>query len=441
MTTPSRLYLAQLIGARATEARRCAVPSEALLAGERDIYRAVRAVAAEHETVTMEAVIAELREAGRLDTAGGYDAVDALTDLHGAHTLDGARVELVASAGQRILMDAGKASHSLARDGKSREASESMRTALRAVEAMQGPGNGVALKSERQHFAAWMEKLQKGDAIPFNVELGALSQIGAVFPGALGLIYGFSQAGKSFVMQWLERRYLDAGHATLRVSCEDPEHVIAGRLVSERTGASAMDGSASLTNDMTRRISAACARIDESWDRRYVVEHDPDVTAICATIRTAAIDHGVRVVFVDYAQLLRMAGHLSEEGQERQISHATAALKDVSKETGVMLWLGSQVTVRDPKPGKVYVPSPFDLKGARSLYEMAELALAVWKVDDDNRLAQVQKNKITGQLPMARVLVGPGGVVTGMGPYEEQQQTARRGYANAYAGNGDFRDD
>lgn len=434
----TRLYLAQLINAPSREVQRTALPSEAFQGGERDIYRAVRAVAADHPVVTMEAVIAELREAGRLDAAGGHDHVDALTDLLGAHTLDGARVEVVADATKRILTDAARASHSLATASKSREASEAMRTALRAVEAMQGAGNGVALKSERQHFTAWMEKLRSGDSIPFNVELGALSQIGAVFPGALGLIYGFSQAGKSFVMQWLERRYLDAGHATLRVSCEDPEHVIAGRLVSERTGASAMDGGASLTNDMTRRISAACAGINESWDRRYVVEHEPDVTAICATIRTAAIDHGVRVVFVDYAQLLRMAGHMSEEGQERQISHSTAMLKDVSKEVGVMLWLGSQVTVRDPKPGKVYVPSPFDLKGARSLYEMAELALAVWKVDDETRLAEVQKNKITGQLPKARVMVGPGGVVTGMEPYQETQSKGQRGYG-AY-GRGDYQD-
>jgi len=131
MSTPSRKYLAQLVTARSADVRRVAVPSEAFEGGERDIYRAVRAVANDADLVTMEAVIAHLREVGRLEAAGGYDGVDSLSDYIGANTLEGARVALVTSASQRLLMAASKASHEAARDGRSRDATEAMQSALR----------------------------------------------------------------------------------------------------------------------------------------------------------------------------------------------------------------------------------------------------------------------------------------------------------------------
>src|SRR5690606_26239000 len=134
-------------------------PSEAFEGGERDIYRAVRSVAAERPLVTLEAVVAELREAGRLEAAGGTEGVDSLTDLIGAHTLDGARVELVAHASQRLLMDASKAAHAHAKAGRSRDATEAMQAALRLVQGMDGMARAVPLKTERQHIADWAADL------------------------------------------------------------------------------------------------------------------------------------------------------------------------------------------------------------------------------------------------------------------------------------------
>lgn len=425
MTTPTRLYLAQLVSARSADVKRVAVPSEAFEAGERDIYRAIRAVAADASAVTLEAVVAELREAGRLEAAGGLEGVDSLTDLIGAHTLDGARVELVAHASARLLMDAGREAHAAARDGRSRDATEVMQAALRVVQSMDGMARAVPLKTERQHIADWARDLV-AERQQTRVDMGALTPaLGVVYPGTLGLIYGESQAGKSFGMQYLERRYLDAGYTTLRVSCEDADRILRGRLVSERAGVDAMSDEP-LTRDDVQRVSRAMAAADSSWDRRIVVEHGADVEAICQTMRTAAVECGARVVLIDYAQLLRMAAKgRNEETQERVLAGVTAMIKDTAKECGQMAWLGSQVTITRDAKRKVFKPTPYDTKGGRVLYDTAELAIAIWR-DGDDRFVEIQKNKINGKRPMARVEVGPGGIIRALHDYTPRDEAPQQ---------------
>ena len=439
MTSPTRLYLAQLVNAQSADVRRVAVPSEAFDGGERDIYRAIRSVASEAPLVTMEGVIAELREAGRLEAAGGLDGVDSLTDLIGAHTLDGARVDLVAHASQRLLMEAGRASHAAAREGRTRDATEAMQAALRLVQSMDGMSRAVPLKTERQHIADWASELVS-ERQQVRVDMGALTPaLGVVYPGTLGLIYGESQAGKSFGIQYLERRYLDAGYTTLRVSCEDAERILRGRLVSERAGIDAMDDGG-LTNDATMRVSAAIAAADSSWDRRIVVEHGADAEAICQTMRSAAVECGARVVLIDYAQLLRMAAKgRNEETQERVLAGVTAMIKDTAKECGQMVWLGSQVTITRDAKRKVFKPTPYDTKGGRVLYDTAELAIAIWR-DGDDRFVEIQKNKINGKRPIGRVEVGPGGIIRALHEYTPRhEQPVTAPYGGGY-GRRDFQD-
>ena len=439
MTTPSRLYLAQLVTAQSAEVRRVAVPTEAFDGGERDIYRAIRAVANDAPLVTLEAVVAELREAGRLEAAGGHEGVDSLTDLIGAHTLDGARVDLVAHASQRLLMDAGRSAHAHARDGRSRDATEAMQAALRLVQSMDGLARAVPLKTERQHIADWARDLV-ADQQKTRVDMGALTPaLGVVYPGTLGLIYGESQAGKSFGMQYLERRYLDAGYTTLRVSCEDAERILRGRLVSERAGVDAMTDQG-ITRDDTARVSRAIAAADSSWDRRIVVEHGADAEAICQTMRSAAIECGARVVLIDYAQLLRMAAKgRNEETQERVLAGVTALIKDTAKECGQMVWLGSQVTITRDAKRKVFKPTPYDNKGGRVLYDTAELAIAIWR-DGEERFVEIQKNKINGKRPIGRVEVGPGGSIRAIHDYTpREEQPVTSPYGGGY-GRGSYTD-
>jgi replicative DNA helicase len=432
VSTPTRLYLAQLVTARSADVRRSAVPSEAFEGGERDIYRAIRAVAADTDVVTMEGVIAELRQVGRLEAAGGYDGVDSLSDHIGANTLDGARVDLVTSATARLLMAASRTSHEAARDGRSRDATEAMQGALRLVQSMDGLSRAVPLKTERQHIAEWAADVTRAQAAP-KVQLGALTAaMGVVYPGVLGLVYGESQAGKSFGLQMLERCYLDAGETTLRISCEDSDRILRGRLVAERAGIDALSDDG-LTRDDVRRVSQAVANADDSWDRRIVVEHGSSVDAICQTMRTASAECGARIVLIDYVQLIRSAMRgRSEETQEQRLAQVTSDIKSTAKECGQLVWLGSQVTIDKDKAkrAKYVKPTPYDTKGGRVIYDQAEYALALYKTDTGERFAEVQKNKVNGKLPLAKIEVGVGGIFTALRPWtatEPEQTTAPYG--------------
>ena len=83
-----------------------------------------------------------------------------------------------------------------------------------------------------------------------------------------------------------------------------------------------------------------------------------------------------------------------------------------------MVWLGSQVTITRDVKRKFVKPTPYDTKGGRVLYDMAELAVALWKTDT-GRFCEVQKNKINGKRPTARIEVGAGGIFNKLHEWQE----------------------
>lgn len=438
---PEETYLAQLLDQPAAQVRRVAVPLDAFEMGPmRQVYRAVMAATLAHETVTPEAVIAELTEAGRLQDVGGAPVVHRLSEHTGTVPAAGARVELVDHATKRVLAGASRAIDTAAREGRHREALDTMRAAQGLVNALQSTGGPVVLKTARQHMVNYVQSAAEGKRQVPQAEIPVLGRaLAEPTMGALGLIYGFSQAGKSFLMQYLERQYARAGYPTLRISCEDPDAVNASRLISEACGIDASRPS-DLRRDDWQRIVAGTGALEAAADIRYVVEHTASTEAIVQTIYTACAAAKIKVVFVDYAQLLRVANGRLSDTEETRLTAAAAMLKEAAKECGVMLWLGSQVTVRDPKPGKVYKPSPYDVKGGRSLYEKAEIALALW-VAERGRFVEIQKDKISGCMGMqAMAAVGNGGVIHTLFPApREQQQPAGLPYGSAPAPK-DFQD-
>jgi len=408
MTAVESAYLAQLLDQRASEVRRLAVPSEALTDERRDIYRAIVTSALDTDVVSPERVIAELREMGRLERVGGDRGIHLLSEQTGMVPADGARAELLAAASARVIARTGMMLGSLAGAGQSREAADVMRSATSLLASFAGD-KATPLKSMRDHISEWTRRATDPERRAPRIQLGALEDdVGDYAPGNMGLIYGFSHTGKSHLMQYMERRYAEQGYPTLRVSCEDPDHLNAGRLVSEV-----------VNRDVTRPgmhddaamqgLIAATKHPKDHWDKRFVVEHTSSVESICATMRAAVHEKGVRVVFVDYAQMLRVQSTAAQDNPETRLSDAVAALKECGKELAVQLWLGSQVTVREPK--KVNKPSPFDLKGSRAIYEKAESALALWVAGDGERYVEVQKNKSGHIGGTAKIVAGAGGVI------------------------------
>ncbi len=434
MSDVETLFLAQLLDAPSSDCRRSAVPTSAFSPQNGETYRAIVACAHSAPSVTPEAVVAELRERRKLEAAGGEQRIHDLTAQTGMIVLDGARADLVAYASQRILMDAAAPMHTLAKDGQTRDAAETMRTALRTLEMLQGSSETITIKSMDDHLKEWLEEAKRysnGDTVPI-ADIGAFrEQLGEWSPGFLCLVYGFSQTGKSHVMQYLERKYAEQGLPTIRLSCEDPDRLNAGRLMSEVSGCDAMRMASMLKGDWGK-VSRAMSTKDKSRAIRYVVEHPSSVEVCCQTIRKAAQERGVKVAFVDYAQLLQVTSQSKNASQEQALSEATAMLKETAKECNVQMWLSSQVTVRDPK--KVNKPSPFDLKGARSIYEKAECAIALWKASDGHRYAEIQKNKSGASAVQARLVAGPAGVIEDLeewSPPDESRAASSRMYNDA----------
>jgi replicative DNA helicase len=145
--------------------------------------------------------------------------------------------------------------------------------------------------------------------------------------------------------------------------------------------------------------------------------HTPDsrdVYAVMRAMRRGVEEHGCRVVFVDYAQIVSVP-HTNEA--RASVAATVSLLKSEAMRLGVTLVLGSQL--RKPAHSDANAePTAHDLKDASELHHAAEVLLLCWREDHGTeekpefcRIVRVAKDKISGTNCVALTVTGPGGVV------------------------------
>lgn len=426
--SPEMRFLGALLDKPAHEIAMAAVPPEAFSEGRASaLYQALLATAGKRSDVRAEDVVAELAERGKLQLVGGAEAVHTLAALHADEPIDAVRREVLREASRRAVQETGLRIHALARDGKMGDAFETLQGAMETVQRFdgaQGSKPWMHVADHLEQFAEQLADIATGKVqSPPTAQLGALTRpLGQPRPGTLVVVGGFSHAGKSFLMQHLEPAYHFAGYPTLRLSLEDGNSVNRPRLVAEvgrfslssplpdrYEAGKALEALLAGLNSGKSAISRDVPRLLETPDSR-------DLQAILRRIRSAVVEMGVRVVFVDYVQEIDVP---SARDPRERIMKAVSALKLEAIRLGITIVLGSQLR-KPPAGAKLYEPRPEDLKEASELHHAAEVLILCWREEGHTdergrpchvRLGRVRKDKLTGSYPFFQMVEGVGGAV------------------------------
>jgi replicative DNA helicase len=428
-TSPQLRYVGALLGKPAHDVTAASVPPEALSEPKATaLYQAILGAASKRSEPTPVEVITELQERGRLDTAGGADGVLILGAMWANEPLDAVRREVLREASRRAAQEAGTRLAAMASLGRMQDAVGALQEALQAVQRFDGADNEEPLLHAADHLARLTErlgKLRRGEMLPLaTAELGPLSRpIGQLRPGTLVVIGGYSHAGKSFLMQFLEAQYHRAAYPTLRLSLEDADSVTEARLLAEVGGfdlSSPYPGPYEATKAQEHlNAGLTGSATSRSVPRLIVTPESKDLLHLLRTMRRAVNEHAVKAVFVDYAQEIAVPG--ADDTRDR-IAKAVSALKLEAIRLGVTVFLGSQLR-KPPAQFKNYEPTPNDLKDASELHHAAEVLILCFKRarKEQNRVSQdrvgkVFKDKLTGSYPEFFMRSGVGGVVDALIP-------------------------
>jgi len=214
----------------------------------------------------------------------------------------------------------------------------------------------VGLKPSRSTPWAWPALQHATAGIPDS----ALTILGA-YPGTGKTALATAQAA------WL------AQHETpiAFFSCEMGAAQLIATLMARDAGVSVQrlryEGVAGFRGEESSRLSRSCGRLG-AWPF-YLSARSASATEIVARSRLWARQYGVRVVFVDYLQLLKRQGN--EESRRLGIDSAVQALKALAGTTGIAIVVLSQLR-RTEKRSEASVG---DLKESQGIEEAADLVL------------------------------------------------------------------
>lgn len=266
------------------------------------------------------------------------------------------------------------------------------------TESIRDPGDLVAMAEERVMAVAqtaamrdpsWREILScnvsglqdrmknPGLAVGYQVGLVDVDRvIGGFRPGDLVIIAGSTGMGKTSLLLQIAAHNCAAGIPAALISLEMGEDALAGRIVSAKTGID-------LWNIRNAQLSAedlekylACTPGIEGW----TLKMPPDVHTIeQLELRTRRYvsELGVRLVIVDYLQLLRSSAFRAGQ-RVQEVSDISRRLKLLAVETGTTIIAGSQLS-RAWASRHDKRPALSDLRESGSIEQDSDIVLFIYR--------------------------------------------------------------
>lgn len=191
--------------------------------------------------------------------------------------------------------------------------------------------------------------------------------VGAVGVGSMITVAGRTGTGKSFFGVQMLAACDERG---LYVSLEDPIREV-GRRVSV------------LPKDIQERLFVAAP-------------FNGKLSGVLRLVQDAVEQHRIRVVVIDYLQLLRYDGGVGAWSLADQIHHTIAELKALARELGFVLVLCAQVR----RPSFNYedaAPTLAELKDSSSIENSSELVILLHEDDHGLVVARIGKSKTSAK--------------------------------------------
>lgn len=351
-------------------------------------------------------VVAELKSRGLLEQVGGVSYVFGLAGETPSPAAVGYFLEAVADAARlraviRACVDGAAAAYEPGPVGRSLEV-------LAKVEADLGAARGDRKDRETpvkdlvvQAVARYEQWMQTGGKALDGISTG-LPDVDRVLnglrPSDMTVLAGFPSTGKTaMALQWLVHAAVRGGTPGVMFSLEMPARDLVSRaILSEaRVNASAARRGEFNQADFPK-MTRASAELSKA-PVHFVEAYDMEAGQLRSSVRSYVRRHGVKLVVVDYLQLLTAAGATADETRQGEVARISRCLKGVAMETGVHLVALSQLN----DDGK--------LRESRAIGQDADNVLVLERGGDEGEVRLHVRKQRNGEAGVAVPLTFVGG--------------------------------
>ena len=233
-------------------------------------------------------------------------------------------------------------------------------------------------------------------------------------PGEMFIIAARPSMGKtSFVMNLIEHICLNEGNPAMVFSCEMTSEQIVQRLLFSRAGYSITNLSKGF-----RPTKADLQRIQKSAQEIAAAKLFIDDTAgisineLRAKARRKKKEDDIKVIAIDYLQLMRSTSKQAQNSREREIAEISAGLKSLAKELSIPVIVLAQLN-RGPE-NRGGAPRMSDLRESGSIEQDADMVGLLFRTayyaedqeqrDEQEGIAELvlakNRNGETGSIPL-----------------------------------------
>ncbi len=220
---------------------------------------------------------------------------------------------------------------------------------------------------------------------------------GGMMPGRLYVLGARTSVGKSAIAGNWARLALDVGNPVLFVSLEMTGREVITRLVTDRTGLVGRPGSAEHTGGL---IAALGEDVVQGWPLHFVGAAT-SIAQVMTTARDLAA-RDLRLVVVDYLQLLPTPATLADETRATQLAGVSRSLKLLAQELHVPVLALSQLNRESTKRPDLR-PRLADLRESGALEQDGDVVMLIHR--------DVDKASYTAEMIVAKNRHGPTGMV------------------------------
>jgi len=341
------------------------------------IYRAIIALYEQNNAVDATLLAGFLQQRGDLQRCGGHPYIFQLIEkapiggLHRQHVY-----AVKANAKRRALFEAGMRLQSMATSAESVEAM--LQVAQSAIDNATSTASAdiVQLGDKLQATLDHAEKVRSGQPVDQGLPtgFGGLDEYtNGLKPGQMVIIAARPGVGKStLAVDIMRHTAIDRGEPTLIFSLEMSEQEVRNRILSAEATIRAKDiNSGNLSDNEMGKLSETINRIRNA---PVFIDDSPENTMleIMAKTKLMVKKHGIKLVVIDYLQLLKSG--TKSESRQQEVSDFSRQIKLLAKSCRIPIIAISQLN-RGVEKRENSRPKASDLRESGSLEQDADIVL------------------------------------------------------------------
>jgi replicative DNA helicase len=368
----------------------------------RELFTAMKRVAAEGRPIDLVTLDADLSQHGTLETVGGPTYLVETSQFVPTAANVGAYINIVQdAAARRKAMQALRESAKRLYDPDAglAEIVFGAREALGRISV--GEGTTVSLADLVEHYILTMaDKRDDGIPLGFPGIDGHLVMI----PGEMTVIGARSGVGKTVVMQQVGINAAGKGKRVLWVSAEMAQGQIEERAVAHVSDVSSNNVKyRNIGPDELSRIGDALQKI-RGWKMEYIFDART-ISQIEKRVRHKLRNDAFDLVIVDYLQFIADSGGRGKT-REQEVADASRRLKTIALDFKVPLLTAAQLGRGvDSTMGKARRPRLSDLRESSSIEQDADNVVFLFEVEEASVMNEQQKSLLREVKKSGRKLI------------------------------------